>query len=114
MKQARFGGKQAGSYAGSKMGSLDQRLTGGAVSGGVGKANSTVGSVKSRAGSRFKGPKMEQKAEFAKDKESEQRAVESVLQTMLVSGRISYCEILTAPLSIGQKLVLGIIAKIRL
>ncbi|WP_083252639.1 hypothetical protein [Haladaptatus sp. W1] len=66
MKQARFGGKQAGGYAGSKMGSLDQRLTGGSVSEGVGKASSTVGSVKSHAGSRIEGPKMEQKAEFVK------------------------------------------------
>ena len=68
MKQARFGGKQAGSYAGSKMGSLDQRLTGGTVSGGVGKASSTVGSVKSRAGSRFEGPRTEQGVEFMKKK----------------------------------------------
>ncbi|WP_227357559.1 hypothetical protein [Haladaptatus salinisoli] len=68
MKQARFGGKQAGSYAGSKMGSLDQRLTGGAVSGSVGKASSTVGSVKSRAGSKIEGPRTEQGVEFMKRK----------------------------------------------
>ncbi|WP_423746940.1 hypothetical protein V5735_22690 (plasmid) [Haladaptatus sp. SPP-AMP-3] len=68
MKQARFGGKQAGSYAGSKMGSLDQRLTGGAVRGSVGKASSTVGSAKSRAGSKIEGPRTEQGVEFMKKK----------------------------------------------
>lgn len=68
MKQARFGGKQAGSYASSKISSLDQRLTGGAVSVGVGKASSTVGNVKSHAGSRIEGPRTEQGVKFMKKK----------------------------------------------
>jgi hypothetical protein len=68
MKQARFGGKRTGSYAGSKIGSLDQRLTGGTVSEGVDKANATVSNVKSRAGSKIAGPKTKPKAEFVKKK----------------------------------------------
>ncbi|WP_227379092.1 hypothetical protein [Haladaptatus halobius] len=59
MKQARFGGKQAGSYASSKIGSLDQRTTGGKVgeklNSSVNKATSTSSGIKDSFGSKVEG-----------------------------------------------------------
>jgi hypothetical protein len=114
MKQARFGGKQTGSYAGSKIGSLDQRLTGGAVSEGVDKANATVSNVKSRAGSRIKEPKTGQGSEFMT---KERKQIKSGGKRAVNDARVGtnfVFEILTAHPSIGRKQVSRTIAKIPL